>query len=77
MAPVAIRSIKEEIKATCHGGRVLGMGFSLVVVLVVQPLVWVRRVPQCQEQQSHAWQRTITVDAGCCAGTMGFGAGLS
>lgn len=43
MAPVATRSIKEEIKATCHGGRVLGVGFSLAVVLVVQPLVWVRR----------------------------------
>lgn len=50
MAPVAIRSIKEEIKAACHGGRVLGMGFSLVVVLVVQPLAWVRKMLQCQEQ---------------------------
>lgn len=74
MAPVAIRSIKEEIKAACHGGRVLGMGFSLVVVLVVQPLAWVKRMLQCQKQQSCAWQRTVMVGTGCRVGTVGLGA---
>ena len=77
MATVASRSIREEIKAACHGGRVLGMDFSLVVVFVVQPLAWVRRMLQCQEQQSHAWQTTSMVDTCCCVGNMGLGAGHS